>query len=109
MTELVERHNPSERQLKFREEYRAGISPLYNGPEHIGVIYVVGIAVIAWSASRLMNATWEWSLVGAVFFFSNLFEWWIPKFVMHRLSAVWTLRAIYDRHKWQHHQYFPDN
>jgi len=109
MTELVERHNPSERQLKFREEYRASISPLYNGPVHIGVIYVVGIAVIAWCASRLVNATWEWLLVVPVFFFSNLFEWWIHKYVMHRLVDVWALRAIYDRHTRQHHQYFSDN
>ena len=93
MTELVERHNPSERQLRFREEYRASISPLYNGPVHIGVIYVVGSAVIAWCASRLVNATWEWLLVVPVFFFSNLFEWWIHKYVMHRLVDVWALRG----------------
>ena len=44
-----------------------------------------------------------------VFFFSNLFEWWIHKYVMHRLIDVWALRAIYDRHTRQHHQYFTDN
>jgi hypothetical protein len=44
-----------------------------------------------------------------VFFFSNLFEWWIHKYVMHRLVDVWALRAIYDRHTRQHHQYFTDN
>ena len=47
MTELVERHNPSERQIKFREEYRSNIHPLYNGILHIGVIYVVGLGVIS--------------------------------------------------------------
>ena len=44
MTELVERHNPSERQLKFREQYRASIHRLYSGPVHIGVIYIVGLS-----------------------------------------------------------------
>lgn len=109
MEELVERHNMSERQRKFRQAYQDDISPLYNGPLHIGVIYVVGIAVIAWCASRLESAGWEWLLVLPVFFFSNLFEWWIHKSVMHRLVDVWALRAIYDRHTRQHHQYFSDN
>lgn len=109
MAELVERHNPTERQLAFRKDYQAQIHPLYNGPVHIGVIYVVGLSVIAWCVSRLDGARWEWLLVIPVFVFSNLFEWWIHKHVMHRLVDVWALRAIYDRHTRQHHQYFTDN
>ena len=31
------------------------------------------------------------------------------KYVMHRLVDVFALRAIYDRHTRQHHQYFTDN
>ena len=107
--QLVERHNPSERQVKFREEYQAQIHPRYSGLLHVGVMYAVGIAVISWCVSRLENATWEWLLVMPVFLFSNLFEWWIHKYVMHRLVDVWALRAIYDRHTRQHHQYFTDN
>ncbi|MCC6867691.1 MAG: sterol desaturase family protein [Burkholderiales bacterium] len=99
----------SERQRGFREQYRSEISPLYNGAVHIGVIYVVGVAVIGWCASRLVGATWEWLLAVPVFLLSNLFEWWIHKYVMHRLVDVWALRAIYDRHTRQHHQYFTDN
>jgi hypothetical protein len=37
MAELVERHNASERQLKFREQYQPQIHPLYGGPVHIAV------------------------------------------------------------------------
>jgi hypothetical protein len=99
----------SERQLKFRAEYQAQIHPLYNGLLHIGVIYIVGITVISWCLAQMQNATWEWLLVVPVFFFSNLFEWWIHKYVMHRLVDVWALRAIYDRHTRQHHQYFTNN
>ncbi len=44
MAELVDTHNPTERQLKFRAEYQTQIHPLYSGPVHIGVIYVVGLA-----------------------------------------------------------------
>ena len=98
----------AERQQKFREEYLAQIHPLYSGLVHVGVMYAVGLSVIAFCVSRLQGAAWEWLLVLPVFFFSNLFEWWIHKYVMHRLVDVWALRAIYDRHTRQHHQYFTD-
>ena len=106
---LLERHAMGERQKQFRATYMAEISRFYNGPVHIGVIYVVGIAAISWCVARLHGATWEWLLVVPVFVLSNLFEWWIHKNVMHRLVDVWALRAIYDRHSRQHHQYFTDN
>ncbi len=99
----------SERQRAFRAQYQAQISPLYNGLLHIGVMYGVGITVIAFCLSRMVDATWEWLLVVPVFAFSNWFEWWIHKYVMHRLIDVWALRAIYDRHTRQHHQYFTNN
>jgi len=109
MAELTERHNMSERQAKFREAYMAQVRPGYSGVVHIGVIFIVGLAVIGWCASRLQDASWEWLLVIPVFAFANIFEWWIHKSVMHRLIDVWALRAIYDRHTRQHHQYFTDN
>src|SRR5436190_1918840 len=109
MATLTDTHNPTERQLNFRREYQAQIHPLYSGPVHIGVIYVVGLSVIGWCVSRLQGASWEWLLVVPVFFFSNMFEWWIHKYVMHRLRDVFAVRAIYDRHTRQHHQYFTDN
>jgi hypothetical protein len=99
----------SDRQIQFRKDYMAEIHPMYNGLLHIGVMYLVGISAIAFCLSRMQNATWEWLLVLPVFFFSNLFEWWIHKYVMHRLVDVWALRAIYDRHTRQHHQYFTSN
>ena len=99
----------SERQRQFRAEYQAQISPHYHGLLHVGVMYATGIAVIAWCLSRMESASWEWLLVLPVFAFSNLFEWWIHKYVMHRLIDVWALRAIYDRHTRQHHQYFTSN
>jgi hypothetical protein len=99
----------SERQRKFREQYMAQVRPGYSGLVHIGVIYLVGLSAITYCASRLVQSSWEWLLVVPVFVFSNLFEWWIHKNVMHRLVDVWALRAIYDRHTRQHHQYFTDN
>lgn len=99
----------SERQRKFREQYQADISPLYNGLLHIGVIFAAGIAALYYCATRLENATWEWLLVLPVFLAGNLVEWFMHKYVMHRRIDVFALRAIYERHTRQHHQYFTDN
>ena len=43
---FADTHNPAERQLRFRSQYQAQIHPLYSGPVHIGVIYIVGLSVI---------------------------------------------------------------
>jgi hypothetical protein len=109
MANLIERHSMSEGQRIFRERYLAEIHPLYSGILHIGVIYAVGLSAIVFCVYQMANANWEWLLVIPVFAASNLFEWWIHKNVMHRLVNVWALRAIYDRHTRQHHQYFSDN
>jgi hypothetical protein len=99
----------TERQRKFREQYVAQISPWYNGLVHIGVMYGFGIASIVWCVGRMQNATWEWLLVIPVAIGGNFIEWGMHKYVMHRLRDVFAVRAIYDRHTRQHHQYFTDN
>jgi hypothetical protein len=99
----------TERQRKFREKYVSEISPWYNGLVHIGVMYAAGIAAIVWCVDRMQNATWEWLLVVPVAIAGNFGEWAMHKYVMHRLIDVFALRAIYDRHTRQHHQYFTDN
>jgi hypothetical protein len=99
----------TERQRKFREKYISEISPWYNGLVHIGVMYAAGIGAIWWCVSRMHDATWEWLLVIPVAIAGNFVEWAMHKYVMHRLVDVFALRAIYDRHTRQHHQYFTDN
>ena len=99
----------SERQRRFREEYRSNISPLYNGLLHIGVIYAVGLSAIWWCVQRLENVGWEWLVILPVALAGNFAEWAMLKYVMHRKIDVFALRAIYDRHTRQHHQYFTDN
>ncbi len=98
----------TERQRKFREQYVAQISPWYSGLLHIGAMYAAGIAAIAWCVSRMHGASWEWLLVVPVAIAGNFVEWGMHKYVMHRLVDVFALRAIYDRHTRQHHQYFTD-
>ena len=99
----------TERQRKFREQYRAAISRWYSGWVHIGVMYTAGIAGVWYCVSQLQNASWEWLLLIPVLIGGNFVEWAMHKFVMHRLIDVYALRAIYDRHTRQHHQYFTDN
>ena len=99
----------TERQRKFREKYVAAISPWYFGLLHIGVMYTAGIGAIVWCLGRMHDARWEWLLLIPVALAGNFIEWGMHKFVMHRLRDVFALRAIYDRHTRQHHQYFTDN
>ena len=99
----------TERQRKFREQYVANISPWYNGLVHVIVTFGVGIAAIAWCVGRMQDARWEWLLLIPVGIAGNFIEWGMHQHVMHRLIDVFAIRAIYDRHTRQHHQYFTDN
>jgi hypothetical protein len=99
----------SERQRKFRENYKANISPLYNGLLHIGVMYVVGIAAVWYCVTHMQHARLEWLLAIPVFLVGNFAEWAVHRYVMHRRIDVFALRAIYERHTREHHQYFTDN
>ena len=99
----------SERQRRFRENYKADISPLYNGLVHVGVTFGAGIAAIYYCLSHTAGASWEWVLVLPVFLAGNFVEWFMHRHVMHRRINVFALRAIYERHTRQHHQYFTDN
>ena len=99
----------TERQRKFREKYVAEISPWYNGLVHIGVMYSAGIGAIIWCVSRMQDPTWEWLLILPVAIAGNFAEWGMHQHVMHRLIDKFAIRAIYDRHTRQHHQYFTDN
>ena len=98
----------TERQRKFRESYKSDISPFYNGLLHIAVMYTVGAGLIYYCLTHLQDAGWAWLTVIPVAIAGNFVEWAMHKYVMHRLIDVFALRAIYDRHTRQHHQYFTD-
>jgi hypothetical protein len=99
----------TERQRRFREQYVANISPWYSGLVHILVMYSAGIGLIAWCVSRMQDPTWEWLLILPVAIAGNFAEWGMHQHIMHRLIDKFAIRAIYDRHTRQHHQYFTDN
>lgn len=99
----------TERQRKFREQYKARISPFYNGWLHIAVMYGVGLTALWLCWGQLSGVTWEWAIAIPVFLVGNLIEWAMHTYVMHRRIDVFALRAIYERHTREHHQYFTDN
>ena len=99
----------TQRQSRFREQYVAQISPWYHGLLHIGVMYGAGLLILGWCVSQLQSPTWEWGLIIPIAIAGNFAEWAMHLHIMHRLKDVFALRAIYDRHTRQHHQYFTDN
>jgi hypothetical protein len=72
-------------------------------------MYAAGIGAIWYCLAQLQGATMEWLIAIPVFIAGNFAEWAMHKYVMHRKIDVFALRAIYDRHTRQHHQYFTDN
>ena len=98
----------SQRQLAFRADYRIRISPAYRGWVHVALIYLLGAAAIWVSARQITAPRWfEWLVIPAAFALSNVFEWWIHKYVMHR--PVKGLMGIYRRHTLAHHEFFTDD
>ena len=95
------------RQAAFRADYRRKISPWYNGYAHIGVVYAIGIAALAYFIPHIHQPTaLEWAVVPVVFLACNIFEWWIHRFVMHR--PIKGFMGIYRRHTLAHHQFFTE-
>jgi hypothetical protein len=106
MREMPARPMP-ERQAAFREGYRQRIAPAYAGWAHVAMIYVLGGLAIWVCARQLTQPAWvEWLVIPAAFCLSNVFEWWIHKYVMHR--PVKGLMGIYRRHTLAHHEFFTD-
>ncbi len=98
-----------EKQAAFRREYRSRIAGWYNGYVHILVIYTIGAMALYIYASHIEAvAWWEWQTVPAVLLACNIFEWFLHKYVMHRPINVRGLKAIYERHTLNHHQFFTD-
>src|SRR5437879_11110685 len=98
----------TERQAAFRADYRTRISPWYSGLGHVVVIAALGLATIWYCARNVHQPTaLEWLVVPAAFLASNIFEWAMHRFIMHR--PVKGLMGIYKRHTLAHHQFFTDH
>ena len=70
----------------------------------------MGAAAFYIYVQHIHNVTWlEWLTVPLTFLFTNLFEWAVHKYVMHRPVNIKGLRAVYERHTLNHHQFFTDD
>jgi hypothetical protein len=99
----------TERQAAFRAEYRSRIAGWYNGYVHIAVIYTIGALALYIYTQHIESVHWwEWLTIPVVALLCNMFEWMLHKYVMHRPINVRGLRAIYERHTLNHHQFFTD-
>jgi len=97
----------TQRQAAFRAEYRDRISPWYGGLGHVVVIAALGLATIWYAARHIAAPSWlEFLVVPAAFLASNIFEWALHRFIMHR--PVKGFVGIYKRHTLAHHQFFTE-
>jgi hypothetical protein len=95
----------SVRQAAFRADFRTRIAPAYVGFLHVALIYALGAAAIWYCVRQVHAPAWyEYLVIPVAFCISNVFEWWIHKYVMHR--PVKFLMGIYSRHTLAHHQFF---
>ena len=96
-------------QKEFRDIYRSNLKGFYNGYVHILIVYAIGGIGIYYFTSHITNVQWwEWLIVPVTLIGSNIFEWWIHKYVMHKPRNFPGARAIYSRHTLQHHQFFTE-
>ena len=99
----------TERQARFRKEYRSRIAGWYNGYIHVLVIYTIGMTGMYIYTHHLADVQmWEWLVIPVIVVLSNMFEWFLHMHVMHRPINNAGLRAIYVRHTLNHHQFFTD-
>lgn len=97
----------SRRQALFRADFRNLVAPAYAGWMHVAVITVLGGVTIWYCARQLSAPAWyEFLIIPFAFGVSNVFEWWLHRYVMHR--PVKGLMGIYKRHTLAHHEFFTD-
>ena len=97
----------SHRQAAFRADFRTRIAPAYFGWAHVALIAALGLSAIWFCARQVHDPAWyEFLVIPFAFGVSNVFEWWIHRYIMHR--PVRGFMGIYKRHTLAHHQFFTD-
>jgi hypothetical protein len=96
------------KQTVFREAYRLRIETWYSGPVHVLIIYTIGATALGWFISQINGPITgaQWLVIPLVVFVSNILEWAMHKYIMHRPRKNAIARAIYKRHTQMHHQFF---
>ncbi len=99
----------SPRQIAFRKEYRSRIMGWYDGYLHLFTMLAMVAAAFYIYIQHIHDVTaWEWLAIPITFLFTNVFEWVVHKYFMHRPVNIKALNVLYERHTLNHHQFFTD-
>jgi hypothetical protein len=98
------------KQSAFRDAYRLKIEGWYSPAAHVVLIYAIGIGALSFFLSRITHpiAWYQWAVIPLVALVSNILEWAMHRYVMHRPHNNMIARAIYKRHTQMHHQFFTE-
>jgi len=98
------------KQSAFRAAYRLRIETWYSASAHVVLIYALGIGALFLFLSQTSHPiTWyQWAVIPLVALVSNILEWAMHLYVMHRPRKNMIARAIYKRHTQMHHQFFTE-
>ena len=100
----------TQRQIAFRKEYRSRIMGWYDGWLHLFTMLAMVAAAFYIYIQHIHDVTaWEWLTIPITFLFTNIFEWMVHKYFMHRPVSLKALRVLYERHTLNHHQFFTDD
>ena len=93
---------------QFRGQYRRNIERWYRPSLHVLAIYALGSVALTYFISRMKPPITlaQWGVVPVVFLVSNICEWAMHRYVMHRPRRNFIARAIYTRHTLNHHEFF---
>lgn len=93
--------------LKFRESYRAGISPWYNGYVHVIAVFATGFLALGWMFSQVQEASVvEWLTLPLTLIIWNFIEYFVHKQLGHKKRKL--ARLFYKRHSGDHHTFYTD-
>lgn len=89
----------------FRAAEIARIPRWYSPYGHLAGTVGIGIAALAVALTRVKDVRWtELLVIPAIVAFSNLFEWWAHKNVLHR--PRFPFRGLYEKHTPLHHRLY---
>ncbi len=89
----------------FRAAETARIPRWYFPYGHLAGTVGIGLAALALALARVKDVRWPQALViPAILVFSNLFEWWAHKNVLHR--PRFPFRGLYEKHTPLHHRLY---
>lgn len=96
----------NEKVKKFRQKYISEISRFYSPFFHLFSMWATASAVVVYCLLEIESAGLYWLLLVPIFVFLNFVEWAAHKYVMHKKINLPGLRDLYERHTFDHHQYF---